>query len=318
MSRAKSCASCQRIKAKCEHAGDGTPCHRCARLGLDASCDPPLKKHSDAANALSTVGATYAVRALPKPGAATSKRAAAAQLAKAARAAAAAPAASRAAAPSAKGSNGLALAAAAEQPNAKRRRLQQPPPANGDYRAVDWQKPPPPPHPAPARRGAPPALAMGPLQSHAIVHGVSADYSFSGGVPKGLLKFWLLYYSGTGNIMLLTRAVTLGAICGYASKDPYGSDSFGTVSPRCVRAKCAGCSLLSTQPPRIPVCLFLSFAIAFAVPLWFYPDLFFCCCCALLFFWATVSAVGCPLVVRGLVHVFAYVLLVFCTWAATS
>jgi len=220
MSRAKSCASCQRIKAKCEHAGDGTPCHRCRRLGIDASCEPPKRKHNDAAS-LAMAGSTLAAMAMPKPAAPTSKRAAAAQLAKAARMAVAVPAASRPPAVATKGRNGQPLAPAShEPPNGKRRRLVQPPlpPPPQSQQLL----PPPPPQPsalehhraAALLRKQPPMLAMGPLQSQAIVHGVSADYSYAGGVPKGLIKYWLLFYTGCNNVPLLTRAVTLGAICG--------------------------------------------------------------------------------------------------------
>jgi len=217
MSRAKSCASCQRIKAKCEHAGDGTPCHRCRRLGIDASCEPPKRKHNDAAS-LAMAGSTLAAMPMPKPAAPTSKRAAAAQLAKAARMAVAIPAAPRPPAVSTKGRNGHPLASASQEPpNGKRRRLIQPPPQSQHALLL-----PPPPQPsvmehhraAAVMRKQPPMLAMGPLQSQAIVHGVSADYSYAGGVPKGLIKYWLLFYSGSNNIPLLTRAVTLGAICG--------------------------------------------------------------------------------------------------------
>jgi hypothetical protein len=146
MSRAKSCDLCVRIKAKCEHAGDGTPCKRCARLGIAANCVPPLKKirRADHQNA-GLRGCSKRPRV------------------------------------------GCSSGSAPHTPTS----------SAGD----------------PARNPQEP-----PLTSQSIVHGVSAEYSFAGGVPKGLLRYWLLSYLRVRNAPLVTRTVTLSAICGYMYK----------------------------------------------------------------------------------------------------
>jgi len=150
MSRTKSCASCIRVKAKCEHAGDGTPCKRCSRLGTASNCIPPLLKALRGAQHI-----------LGKRGKSNT---------------------------SALDSNSSSNSSSVDG-KAPRTLM---------YDATNVAEAPPEP----------------PLTSQSIVHGVSAEYSFVGGVPKSLLRYWLLSYLRAHNVQLVSRTITLSSICG--------------------------------------------------------------------------------------------------------
>jgi len=147
MSRTKSCASCIRVKAKCEHAGDGTPCKRCTRLGTASNCIPPLRK-------------------APR---------------------------------------------VAQQILGKRSNSLDSTHDSSESTSADGKAPHTPTCCSSGSAGAPPEP---PLTSQSIVYGVSAEYSFAGGVPKSLLRYWLLSYLRAQHIQLVSRTITLSSICG--------------------------------------------------------------------------------------------------------